>query len=209
MQNAWDSPALPATLTRLCRPGPALADTLAPDPLRICNGHHPGAAPAVAPHPDVHLVEPAAVAPVPLRVGRAVSNTPIVLEAEWDSGVTVAADEARNEGGAPQHVGHRADVEAGQARVACRVIEHGHSSSLHDDVWGQVNGLKRAEVHRRLEACRTQGAVEEELRARIPHQAVPRQVEIGLDVELFHWIRIVGVGREYDDAILLTTRHHI
>jgi hypothetical protein len=50
-------------------------------------------------------------------------------------------------------------------------------------------------VHSRLEACRTQGAVEEELRARIPHQAVPRQVKIGLDVERFHWIRIVGVGR--------------
>jgi hypothetical protein len=33
-----------------------------------------------------------------------------------------------------------------------------------------------------LGACRTQGAVEEELRARIPHQA-PLQVKIGLDVE--------------------------
>ncbi len=62
-----------------------------------------------------------------------------------------------------------------------------------------ANGLKRAEihqghllvrgtVHRRLEACQTQGAVEEELRARIPHQAVPRQVEIGLEVERFHRI---------------------
>ena len=61
-----------------------------------------------------------------------------------------------------------------------------------DAVWRPVNGLKRAEinqghllvlttVHSRLEACWTQGAVEEELRARIPHQAVPRQVEIGLD----------------------------
>ncbi len=28
---------------------------------------HLGAPPALAPHPDVHLVEPAAVAPVPLR----------------------------------------------------------------------------------------------------------------------------------------------
>ena len=46
--------------------------------------------------------------------------------------MTVTADEALNEGGAPQHVGHWADVEAGQARVAGRVIEHGHSSSLHD-----------------------------------------------------------------------------
>ena len=65
-----------ATLPRLCRPGPALAKPLGPDPLRLGDRHHPGAAPAVAPHPDVHLVEPAAVAPVPLRVGRAVSNTP-------------------------------------------------------------------------------------------------------------------------------------
>ncbi len=45
------------------------------------------------------------------------------------------------------HVGHRADVEAGQARVAGRVIEHGQSSSLHNAVRGQVNGLKRAEIH--------------------------------------------------------------
>ena len=74
-------------------------------------------------------------------------NTPIVLEAVWDSWVTVAAYEARNEGGAPQHVGHWADVEAGQALVAGRVIEHGHSSSLHDAVLGQVDGLKRAEIH--------------------------------------------------------------
>ena len=65
-----------ATLPRLCRPGPALAEPLGPDPLRLGDTHHPGAALAVAPHPlaDVHLVEPAAVAQVPLRVGRAVST---------------------------------------------------------------------------------------------------------------------------------------
>ncbi len=51
------------TLPRLGCPAPALAETLAPDPLRLGDGHHPGAAPAVAPHPDVHLVEPAAIAP--------------------------------------------------------------------------------------------------------------------------------------------------
>ena len=44
---------------------PALTDTLAPDPLRIRNVHHPGglarcgAALAVAPLPDAHLVESA------------------------------------------------------------------------------------------------------------------------------------------------------
>jgi hypothetical protein len=130
---------LAATLPRFCRPGPAFAEPLGPDPLRFGDRHHPGAASAVAPHPDLHLVEPAAVAPIPLRVGGGVSNSPMVLEAVWGSAVTVAADEARNEGGAPQHIGYLADVEAGQARVACRVIEHGNStgSSLHDAVRGQ------------------------------------------------------------------------
>jgi hypothetical protein len=82
-----------------------------------------------------------------MRVGRGASKTPIVLEAVWNSGVTVAADETQNEGGAPQHVRDRTDVEAGQARVAGRVIEHGHSSLLYDTVWSQIDGLKRAEVH--------------------------------------------------------------
>jgi hypothetical protein len=80
-------------LPHLCRPdpaAPALAEPLGPDPLRFSNRHHLGAAPAVVPHPDVHLVEPDAVAPVQLRVGRSMSNTPTVLEAVWDSGVTVA-----------------------------------------------------------------------------------------------------------------------
>ncbi len=100
---------------------------------------------AVAPHPDIHLVEPAAVAPVPLRVGGGDSKTLIVLEAVLNSGVTVAADETRNDWGAPQHVCDRAGVEAGQA--AGRVIEHRHSSLLHDAVRIQIDGLKRAEVH--------------------------------------------------------------
>ena len=109
---------LTATLPRLCRSDPALAETLAPHPLSLSDGHHPSAPPAVAPHPDVHLVEPAAVSLVPGRVGGGVSKTPVVLEAVWDSGVPIAADEARNEGSAPQHVCHWANIEAGQARVA-------------------------------------------------------------------------------------------
>ncbi len=55
------SSGLAVSLPSLCCPGPALTDAFAPDPLSLCDGHHPGAAPAVAPHPDVHLVEPAAV----------------------------------------------------------------------------------------------------------------------------------------------------
>jgi hypothetical protein len=54
--SAGRSRSLAVSLPSLCCPGPALADTLAPDPLSLCYGHHPGAAPAVAPHPDVHLV---------------------------------------------------------------------------------------------------------------------------------------------------------
>jgi hypothetical protein len=52
-------------------------------------------------HPNVPLVEPAAVAPVPLRVGRGAYKTSIVFEAVWNSGVTVSADETRNEGVRP------------------------------------------------------------------------------------------------------------
>ena len=48
---------LAATLPRLCRPKPALAETLAPYPLRLRDRHHAGAAPAVAPHPDVHHIQ--------------------------------------------------------------------------------------------------------------------------------------------------------
>ncbi len=136
--------------------------------------------------PCTRLVEPAAVAPVPLRVGRGASKTPIVLEAVWNSGVTVAVDETRNEGGAPPRVLHRADVEAGQVLVAGCVIEHGHFSLLLDDVQSQIDGLKRAEVHQGnllvgitvqcpLGTCGTQGTLEEGLRTHIVHQAAASQ----------------------------------
>jgi hypothetical protein len=83
-------------LPRLCHPGPALAEPLGADTLYLGNRHHPGAAQTVTPHINLLLVEPAAIAPVPLRVGGGVSNTLIVLVAVWDSGVIVAADEAQN-----------------------------------------------------------------------------------------------------------------
>ncbi len=88
--------------------------------------------------------------------------------------MTVAADEAQNEGGAPKYVGHGADVEAGQARVAGRIIEHAYASLLHDTVWGQLNGLKCAEVRQGQLIVRvtepfcafeTQSTFEKELRA--------------------------------------------
>ncbi len=67
------------------------------------------------------------------------------------------------------------------------------------------DGLKLAEIHQghhlvratfHLSSCWTQCTVEEELRARIPHQTVPLQVEVGLDVEGFHRVLIVGVRRQ-------------
>ena len=91
---------LAATLPRLCGPDPALAETLSPDPLRLRDGHHPIAAPAIEPHPDIHFVEPATVAPVALCICLGISKARIVPEAVWNCRVTVAADEARNEGGA-------------------------------------------------------------------------------------------------------------
>ncbi len=84
--SAGSCSCLAASLSSPCCPNPVLADTLAPDPLSLGYGQFPGpgAAPAIAPHPDVHLVQPTAVAPVPLRVGGGASKTPIVLEAVWN-----------------------------------------------------------------------------------------------------------------------------
>jgi hypothetical protein len=75
------SSSLAVLLPSLCCPAPALANTLAPgpDPLNLRDGHHPGAAPAVAPHPspDIHLEEPAVVVPVQLCV---ISNQDVDLD---------------------------------------------------------------------------------------------------------------------------------
>jgi hypothetical protein len=60
--------SLTASFPSLYYPDPALADTLAPDPPHLCDGHDQGASPTAVPHPDVLLVEPAANAPVQLSV---------------------------------------------------------------------------------------------------------------------------------------------
>ena len=60
----------------------------------------------------------------------------------------VAANEEWNQGCSSQDVCHWADVEAGQQQVAGRVIQHGHASSLHDTARGQIDRLKRAEIHK-------------------------------------------------------------
>jgi hypothetical protein len=60
LSSAGSSSGLAESLpTGLCFPGPAFADMLVPDPLSLCDGHHPEAGQAVAPRPDIHLIEPA------------------------------------------------------------------------------------------------------------------------------------------------------
>jgi hypothetical protein len=123
-----------------------LSLTLSPDPLRLRDGHHPSAAPAVAPYPYVHLVEPATVAPVALCISgcRGISKARIVPEAVWNCRVTVAANEARNEGGVPKYVGHGADVEAGQAWVAGQIIWLHRNILLHvSRVYARGNVLQK------------------------------------------------------------------
>ncbi len=130
--SACRSSSLSVSLPGLSCPDPA--DTLAPDPLSLGDGHHPGAALTVEPHPDVRLIEPAAGAPIPLCVCGGTSKMLVVFEPVLNCGLTVAANETLNVGGAPQNVGDRADVEERQGLVAGQVIEHGHSSLLHDAV---------------------------------------------------------------------------
>ncbi len=73
---------LAATLPRLCSPDPALAETLSPDPLRRLSVSAMDTIRArPRPYPDVHLVEPATVAPVALCICRGTSKAQIVPEA--------------------------------------------------------------------------------------------------------------------------------
>ncbi len=75
------------SLPHLCFPDPALIRSrLILSALVMDTILGAGAAPAVAPHPDVNLVQPTAVAPVQLSVGKGASK----------SGVTVASNETLN-----------------------------------------------------------------------------------------------------------------
>jgi hypothetical protein len=125
----------------------ALAETFTPDLLCLCNGYYLGATPAVAPHPNILLIASSAVSPTSLRVGRGSSKTQLILEAMLNRGMAVASNEARNKRCMPQKVRQWADLKAGQQLVAGLVTEHGHSSSLHEIARGQVEGLKRDEIH--------------------------------------------------------------
>ncbi len=67
-------------------------------PSLCCPGHHPEASTAIAPHPDVRLVESAAVSPVLLHVSGGSPKTPITTKEVLNHGVTVLAYERLNDG---------------------------------------------------------------------------------------------------------------
>ena len=101
---------LPAVFLCLLRPGPCLAHSLPPDSLRPLDRYRPGLAPSVAPQPEIHLVESAAVAAILLGIGRRCTKESAVLEFVRNSWMGVAVDEAGDEGASSQYIGRRADV---------------------------------------------------------------------------------------------------
>ena len=79
-------------------------------------------APPVAPHPQIDLVQAAAVAAVGPRVGGSAGElTWMVAEAVRYSGMLVSPDEAGDHGHAAQNVLDGADVEAWKGRAAGRI----------------------------------------------------------------------------------------
>ncbi len=70
----------PAVFLCLLGPGPCLPDSLPPDSLCLLNGHCPGLASSVAPKPEIHLVEFAAVPSILLDIGRCCIRESAVLE---------------------------------------------------------------------------------------------------------------------------------
>ena len=87
---------------------------------------------------------------------------------------------------------------------------------MHHAIWGQIDGLKRAEIHQGyllvvcpvfciLTAAPTKGAVEKELRACIPHQAISSQVKVTYHIEFSNRVWIVGERRQNDDNLLHKT----
>jgi hypothetical protein len=87
---------------------------------------------------------------------------------------------------------------------------------LHHAIWGQIDGLKRAEIHQgyllvvcpvfwTLTAAPTKGAVEKELRACIPHQAISSQVKVTYHIKFSNKVQIVGERRQIDDKLLHKT----
>jgi len=77
-------------------------------------------APPVAPHPQIDLVQAAAVAAVGPRVGGSAGEL-MAAEAVRYSGMRVSPNEAGDHGHAAQNVLDGADVEARKGRAAGRI----------------------------------------------------------------------------------------
>ena len=71
---------LPAVFLCLLRPGPCLAHSLLPDSLRPLDRYRQGLAPSVAPQPEIHLVESAAIAAILLGISGRCTKESAVLE---------------------------------------------------------------------------------------------------------------------------------
>ncbi len=100
-----------------------LADTILPGSSHhFIDRHRPALAPPVAPHPEIHLVQSAAVPAILLGICKCRPIDSAVLEFVWNNLMRVAVDEAGDEGGSLQYICHVTDVQAGQTRVTGSVV---------------------------------------------------------------------------------------
>jgi len=95
---------LPAAFFCLFSPSPCLADSILPGSLCLVDGHRPGLASSVAPQPEIHLVQSAAVPAIRLGIGGCRSQVSAVLELVGNSRMGVAVYEAGNQGGSQQYI---------------------------------------------------------------------------------------------------------
>ena len=87
-----------AFLCLLC-PFSCLTDSILPGSLRLVDGHRPGLSPSVAPQPEIHLVQSAAVPVIRLGISGCSAKDSAVLEFVGNRWMGVAVYEAGCEGG--------------------------------------------------------------------------------------------------------------
>ena len=59
----------------------------------------------------------------------------------------VPCHEARHQWHPAQDIPSQANVQAGEVKAACSIVEHGHSVALSERIWSQFDGFKSAEEH--------------------------------------------------------------
>ena len=111
----------PSALSRFAGFRPRLANALCPFLHGLQDGHLALMSPTVAPHPQIDLIQTAAVAAVGPRVGSS-SGKLMAAEAMRYSGLRVSLDEARDHGHTAQYVLDVADVEAWKGGAASGIV---------------------------------------------------------------------------------------